>query len=60
MNKINFTEKQTTFGGLVYLFDYCTDFERSKNLASRIASDLRFDQQCKRNYETRERMRENV
>lgn len=51
------TQNHNTYGGLIFLSDYCTDYEGTRNIASRIASDLRFDQQCKKNAENRDRER---
>lgn len=39
----------STFGGVIYTFDFCTDYEGTKNIASRIASDLKFDERCRKN-----------
>lgn len=51
------TQSHNTYGGLILQSDYCTDYEGTKNIASRIASDLRFDQQCRKNAENRDRER---
>ena len=44
----------STFGGLVYLSDFCTDYRAKNNkngsaVAKRIASDRKFDEQCRKN-----------
>ena len=47
-----------TFGGYIYLSDFCTDHnrsEKSKSWAERIVSDWKFDEQCKKNAESRDR-----
>ncbi len=36
-----------TFGGLISNADFRTDFGESKNIASKIISDWKFDEQCK-------------
>lgn len=46
----------TKFGGLIYQSDFNTDYIRKDNakgstIASRIAKDQRFDQQCQKNVE---------
>lgn len=51
------TWNHNTYGGLIFPSDYCTDYKGIGNIASRIASDLRFDQQCKKNAENRDRER---
>jgi len=50
----------TTFGGEIYLSDFETDYRGKDNkngssIAQRIVSDLRFDEQCRKNIENRER-----
>lgn len=40
---------QNTYGGNICVSDFCTDYEGSRNIAERIASDLRFDKSCARN-----------
>lgn len=32
-----------TYGGDIYASDFCTDYEGSRNIAERIASDCKFD-----------------
>ena len=34
---------QNTYGGNICISDFCTDYEGSRNIAERIASDWRFD-----------------
>lgn len=41
------------FSGLIYISDFDTSYEESKNIANRIASDRRFDERCKREVEKR-------
>lgn len=56
----NYKVDHSTFGGKIYLSDFETDY-RGKNsingssIAQRIVSDLRFDEQCRKNIENRER-----
>lgn len=38
-----------TYGGNICASDFCTDYEGSRNIAERIASDWRFDRACARN-----------
>ena len=54
------TETHNTFGGNICASDFCTDYEGTRNIAERIASDWRFDEQCKKNYKQRERMKKNA
>ena len=35
-----------TFSGLLYASDFCTDYEGTRNIADRIASDWKFDKWC--------------
>lgn len=42
----------TTFGGVLYPSDFDTTNPRG-NIAERIARDIRFDEQCKRNLSLR-------
>ncbi len=56
----NYNVDHSTFGGIIYQSDFETNYRGKDNnkgssIASRIASDLRFDQQCKKNIENRER-----
>lgn len=43
----------TTFGGYIHSYDFDTSYQFSKNLAERIASDWKFDKDCKRLWEMR-------
>lgn len=49
------SENRNTFGGIIYQSDFCDDFEGTRNIADRIMSDWRFDKQCKKNIEARDR-----
>lgn len=49
-----------TYGGSVYISDFNTSYEGSHNIADRIASDWRFDEQCKRNYEATKRIKKDT
>lgn len=42
-------ENNTAFGGIIYIWDYCTDYAKFKNIAGRIESDMKFDEQCRKN-----------
>lgn len=51
-----------TFGGIIYPSDFNTDYRGKDNtygsqIAQRIISDRKFDQQCRRNIEERNRNR---
>lgn len=41
------------FGGIIYAEDFNTNHIGSRNIAKRIASDLAFDRQCRKNEEER-------
>lgn len=45
----------STFGGKLYDYDFDTNYQFSKNLAERIASDWKFDKDCKRLGEMRDK-----
>lgn len=45
----------TRFGGTICASDFCTDYEGTRNIASRIASDWKFDERCRKNAENRGR-----
>lgn len=45
----------TRFGGTICASDFCTDYEGTRNIASRIASDWKFDERCRKNAENRDR-----
>lgn len=51
----NFTlsKNRNTYGGVILASDYCTDYEGTRNIASRIAADFKFDQDCKKNIMSR-------
>lgn len=66
MTEIYTTEKynvdHSTFGGIIYQSDFETDYRGKDNnngssIAQRIVSDLKFDEQCRKNIENRERDR---
>ncbi len=55
-----FNVDRSTFGGVIYQSDFETDYRgkdsnNGSSIASRISSDLRFDEQCRKNIENRER-----
>lgn len=62
-NRYGFYEvDHTTFGGIIYLSDFETDYKGKNNangstIAKRIISDKKFDKQCRKNREETERMR---
>lgn len=54
----------TKFGGIIYPFDFNTNYRDKSNtngsqIASRIAVDKRFDEQCRKNIELRKLKEEN-
>lgn len=49
----NYTD-HSTFGGLIYESDFNTEYCNG-NIASRILSDWRFDEQCRKNMESNDR-----
>lgn len=54
----NAKPNRSTFGGIIYPSDYETDYRRKNNkygssIAQRIASDWKFDEQCRKNIENR-------
>ena len=54
----NYSVNHSTFGGIINFSDFCTDHnrsEKSKSWAERIVSDWKFDEQCKKNTESRDR-----
>ena len=58
MNKtVTITSKnhkyQNIYGGNIYISDFCTDYEGSRNIANRIMADWKFDQYCKKNSENK-------
>ena len=50
------TETHNTFGGELTLFDF-EGHHTLSTMADRIMRDLRFDEQCRKNCENRERMK---
>lgn len=44
---------ETHFGGLIYLSDFDTERPGTHNIASRIASDIKFEERCKKSAELR-------
>ena len=55
----NFTlsENRNTYGGCIFASDFCTDYEGTRNIAERIVSDWKFDKQCKKNIEMKNKRR---
>lgn len=54
-NLIN-NNTHNTFGGCICESDFCTDHPRASNSASwanRVATAIRFDEQCKKAYESK-------
>ena len=49
--------RNNTFGGCIYLSDFDTEHYKGRNMAARIASDWRFDEECKRNALCREKVK---
>lgn len=49
-----------TFGGLIYPSDFDTNHEGTRNIAERIVQDQRFDEQCRKNIEGKERNKKNA
>lgn len=47
----------SSFHGMIYPLDFEPECYNGRNIASRIASDWKFDEECKRNEENRERMK---
>ena len=49
----------SSFGGVIYPSDFETEYysENGRNIASRIASDWIFDEECRKNEIARERKR---
>lgn len=64
-NYLSQSKRNRTYGGAIYESDFCTDFanyntkDKGSSIAKRIQSDLRFDEQCKKNYKNRERNNKN-
>ena len=59
MNKtVTITSKNynsNTYGGSIYISDFNTSYEGSHNIAERIMADWRFDEQCRKDYESSKR-----
>ncbi len=58
----NYIADHSTFGGLIFQSDFETDYRgkdsnNGSTIAQRIASDFRFDAQCRKNIENRERIK---
>ena len=58
MNKtVTITSKShkyaNTYGGHIYVTDFNTSYDRTKNIANRIESDWKFDEQCMKNIRNR-------
>ena len=54
----NYSVNHSTFGGIINFSDFCTDHnrsEKSKSWAERIVSDWKFDEDCKKNAESRDK-----
>lgn len=52
----NYKVDHTTFGGELTLFDF-EGHRTLSNMAEKIASDLRFDETCRKNRENNKRMK---
>ena len=57
MNKtVTITSKShnpNTYGGNIYQSDFCTVYEGTRNIAKRIVSDWKFDEQCRNDTKAR-------
>lgn len=56
----NYNTDHTTFGGLIFPSDFETDYRGNDNkngssIAHRIATDQKFDEECRKNIEFRNR-----
>ena len=47
------SESRNTYGGYIFASDFCTDYEGTRNIATRIVADWNFDRQCKKNIENK-------
>ena len=59
----NYKPYHSTFGGTINFSDFCTDHhrsEKSKSWAERIVSDWKFDEQRRKDIETRKRGNKNA
>ena len=52
----NYTTDHTRFGGNIYNYDY-EGYNSMSDIASRIISDWKFDEKCKKKAENRDRAR---
>lgn len=52
---ISANRNAASFGGKIYPSDFNTDYEDTRNITARILSDWAFDEQCRRNAESRTR-----
>lgn len=58
--RYDYDNPNSHFGGIIYPSDFDTTHYSSRNIAKRIESDLKFDEQCRKNEEARnKRMKEN-
>ena len=55
ITKSHTKEDHNPFGGTLYESDFDTTYSGTHNIASRIAADMKFDQMCKKNYQTKTR-----
>lgn len=59
MKKFTLSQSSQTFGGLIYPSDFNTECRQlsciSSHTASRIFSDWRFDEMCRKNAENRDK-----
>lgn len=46
--KANITDREHTYGGKIYSFDFDTEYGLTKNIAGRILADWKFDEQMKK------------
>lgn len=49
------TTDTSSFSGIIYPLDFEPDCYNGRNIASRITSDWKFDERCKKNEEIRDR-----
>lgn len=57
--RYDYESPNSHFGGIICLSDFDTTHHSKRNIAGRIESDLKFDEQCRRNEEARnKRMKE--
>lgn len=48
-------ETHRRFSGIIYSSDFSTEYQGTKNMAARIMSDWRFDEECMKNSQNQER-----